>query len=205
MNKYKFGIICAMHEEAEKIISEFSLRKVNSFPFEEFENDSMILIKSSIGKVASSAATTRIIEKYNPTYIVNIGLAGAINKNLKVPDAFLVGSIFQHDVMIDIEPYKTDLYMNLNCRKINFYNGDYLTLATGDQFIEDGAQIKADIVDMEGFSVAYICNKYTLEPPILIKGISDYTDNDSSEDIFINLEKAMNRSIQLLKSIIKNI
>ncbi|SFV77575.1 hypothetical protein MNB_SUP05-10-542 [hydrothermal vent metagenome] len=78
-----------------------------------------------------------------------------------------------------------------------------LVLTTGDQFINDGSNIanNADIVDMEGFAVAYVADKYNI-PITMIKGISDDANSSSEKELFENLNMAMDQTITLLKEVV---
>jgi len=205
MNDIRYGIVCAMHEEVEIIIKAFNLQKKHTnFGFNVYTSDNVILIESKIGKIASTLATSTLIRGYNPDTIVNIGIAGSINPIYKGGDACIISSVIQHDTYIPFEEYQDDMYQRLNCF-IPIPNIATsiatATLATGDQFIEDGTNIGADLVDMEGFAVCYTAKAHDIKV-ILVKGISDNADNVAQDIMFGNLNKAMDSSINILKSII---
>jgi nucleoside phosphorylase len=198
----KIGIVCAMREEVEKIIIAFGLSKIESqLDYKIYQNNHIVLIESSIGKVASALATTILINKFNVEQLINIGLAGAI-KPINTGTAYFISSVNQHDALMPFDDYQQDMYQNINCTVPKQIN-QTATLTTGDQFITDSSKINtnADMVDMEGFAVAYVANRYNI-PITLIKGISDNANNSSEAELFANLNNAMDKTVKLLKLII---
>ena len=202
---YKYGIVCAMQEEVDKIITAFNIKQKNTIcDHNVYTNNDITLIQANIGKIANAFATTTLINNYNVDAIINIGLAGSLT-NLKTNSAYVINSVTQHDTFIPFVKYQKDMYKTIKCtipKQLLTYKS--LTLTTGDQFITDSSRItnKADLVDMEGYAVAYVANKHN-KPIILIKAISDNADAKSEYDIFKNLNMAMEQSIKILKLIIK--
>ena len=198
----KVGIVCAMHEEVEKIINAFNLTQTDDqLNYKLYQNDHITLIESSIGKVASTLAATTLIDKFNIDQLINIGLAGAI-KPIAAGSAYFISSVTQHDAFIPFDDYQQDMYQSINCT-VPKQTTQTAILTTGDQFITDSSTINtdADMVDMEGFAVAYVANRRNI-PVTLIKGISDDANNSSEEALFENLNKAMDQTIVLLKTIL---
>ena len=198
----KTGIVCAMSEEVQKIVAAFDLKQIDTnLNYKIYQNNQIILIESSIGKVASSLATSILIEKYDVSKLINIGLAGALKK-ISADSAYFVSSVTQHDVFIPYVEYQQDMYKSINCIVPDNTNNS-LVLTTGDQFINDGSNIanNADIVDMEGFAIAYVADKYNI-PITMIKGISDDANSSSEKELFENLNMAMDQTITLLKEVI---
>jgi adenosylhomocysteine nucleosidase len=198
----KVGVVCAMHEEVEKITTAFNLTPINPhLGFSIYQNAHITLIESSIGKVASSFATTTLIDQFDVDQIINIGLAGAL-KPIPAGSAYFVQSVTQHDAFIPFDNYQQDMYQSIDCY-VPEQSGKTLILTTGDQFITDDSQISnnADMVDMEGFAVAYVANRHNI-PVTLIKGISDDANNSSEAELFKNLNTAMDQTIALLKTVL---
>ncbi len=196
------GIVCAMSEEVNKIVNAFNLKKINThLGYSLYQNQQITLIESSIGKVASTLATTTLIANYEIDRLINIGLAGAL-KNTPVGSAYFVSTVTQHDAFIPFKEYQQDMYQRIDCTAPASAT-NIATLTTGDQFIDGTKQINsdADMVDMEGFAVAYVANKHNI-PITLIKGISDDANSSSEAELFTNLNAAMDQTIALLKQAI---
>ena len=197
------GIVCAMSEEVQKIVNAFNLQKsqpILNCP--TYQNNHIVLIESSIGKVASTLAASTLIEKYPIDRLINIGLAGALSP-IPVGSAYFISSVSQHDAFIPFENYQQDMYKSIQCTVPNNAENTAI-LTTGDQFITDSSLVKnkADMVDMEGFAVAYVAEKHNI-PITMIKGISDDTNDSSEKELFENLNTAMDQTIALLKTVVK--
>ncbi len=197
------GIICAMSEEVQKIVNAFNLKEIRStLNYPTYQNNHIILIESSIGKVASSLAASTLIEKHQVDHLINIGLAGAL-KSIPTRSAYFVSSVTQHDAFIPFENYQQDMYKSIKC-VVPDNTDNTAVLTTGDQFITDNGSVanNADMVDMEGFAVAYVAERHNI-PITMIKGISDDTNDNSEKELFENLNTAMDQTISLLKTVIK--
>src|SRR5699024_10361399 len=58
----------------------------------------VILVKSGIGKVNAAMTATILMEKINPTAIINTGTAGGFSDQLEVADLVIVEESVHHDV-----------------------------------------------------------------------------------------------------------
>ena len=94
------------------------------------------------------------------------------------------------------------MYRRIDCY-VPKHADEAMILTTGDQFITNAVSINngADMVDMEGFAIAYVANRYDI-PITLIKGISDDANHNSKAELFQNLEMSMDQTIALLKTIL---
>jgi 5'-methylthioadenosine/S-adenosylhomocysteine nucleosidase len=202
----KYGIVCAMAEEVVKIVNAYDLQQSNQrCEYNTYVGDNIVLIESSIGKIASSLATAILINDFNVDTIINIGIAGAL-KDTKTDTAYFIESVAQHDVIMPFAQYQVDMFQTIDCvipPKLLTINDSHKKLATGDQFITDTSSIpdEYDLVDMEGFAVAYVAQRYSI-PIIMIKGVSDDANSQSEDSMFDNLNKAMDQTIALLLRII---
>jgi len=109
----KIGIVCAMSEEVDKIVTAFNLQKINTdLGYKIYQNQQITLIESSIGKVASTLAASVLVNHESIDRLINIGLAGAL-KNTPVGSAYFVSSVTQHDAFIPFEEYQPDMYQDI--------------------------------------------------------------------------------------------
>ena len=194
------GIVCAMAEEVQKIIEALALTPGEDLlGYRTYQNQEVVLIESSIGKVASALATNALIQHFPLERIINIGLAGAL-KPIQSQQAYFIHSVSQHDAFIPFEDYQRDMYQHISCQ-VPSDTTTALKLTTGDQFITDTTQVDSDaeLVDMEGFAVAYAAQKHDI-PVVLIKAVSDKANGQSEQDLFANLNQAMDQSIVLLRT-----
>lgn len=148
----------------------------------DLDEDAPVLL-TGIGRLNATLALTDCLHRYLragglPSAIINIGTAGALRPGLS--GIHRVGRVLLHDFShagvaaltgrdeyppIDIGPISTDP----------------LTLATGDVFVDDGAtrdDLAADarLVDMEGYAVAAVAQRFGL-PVEIAKIVSDSADD----------------------------
>ncbi len=99
-------IQCAMEIECSKILDALrNKKKINIQGYKYYEgtlhNHKIIISLSKVGLIHASASLSLATEKYKPDIIVNIGIAGATDKNLHVGDVVIGESI------ININSYRT--------------------------------------------------------------------------------------------------
>lgn len=151
------------------------------------------VIYTGIGKINASHQTTRALCALEPDLIINVGTAGAINKDCH--GMLEVTKVIQRDMMVEpfakrgVTPFCPHpaayypLQPNNQCNKINEHN-NYITCGTGDSFVnsEDPWLIenKIDIVDMELFAIATVAYEFNI-PWRSFKFISDEANSAASK------------------------
>lgn len=137
------------------------------------------LVVTGIGKTAAAVATARALAAYDGPAglagltVVNVGTAGALRPGME--GLHEVGTVLNHDISADlIRALGHDPQELLTL-------GDGATvLATGDVFVTDPVvrdrlAATADLVDMEGYAVAYAARQFGV-PCRLVKHASDNAD-----------------------------
>ena len=202
----KLAIMGAMPEEIEpllKRIGEYKTTKYakNTYYEASYAGIDLVIAYSKIGKVFSTLTATTMIEKFGATKLLFSGVAGAVNPTLKVGDLIAASSLSQHDLDIAAfgHPYgfvpegqqfvRVDQSLLKLAHEVAQEMGIKLqegVIATGDQFVASVERkewiadtFKADALEMEGGSVAVVCD--ALEVPFFIlRAISDAADMDAS-------------------------
>lgn len=206
------GIIGAMDEEIyelKRIIDVKEEKKIYDVDFYigTLNNKEVILVKSKIGKVASSFVTTLLINNFDIDYIINIGTCGAVNSKLKYLDIVVASKLIYHDA--DVRAFGYDFGQMAQCPKYFEVDKDLLERAkkfnnvhigdvvSGDQFIDDAYNMKRKVdeyfkdydvlaCDMESTSIAHV--SYLANVPfIIIRTISDVLDFDGTKRDFQEL------------------
>jgi adenosylhomocysteine/aminodeoxyfutalosine nucleosidase len=202
----KIAIMGAMPEEIEPIISKLDNLNVveyaaNKYYEGSFNGKDVVVAYSKIGKVFATLTATVLIEKFGCGVVLFSGVAGAISDELKIGDLIIADGLCQHDlditafghpygyvpegeVCIPTTPRLREIAKKVASQKgINLKEG---IIATGDQFIACSDKknwicdtFKADALEMEGASVAVVCNALGIEYFIL-RAISDAADMDAS-------------------------
>jgi len=133
-----------------------------------------------VGKVAAASAVAASLaaaaaagEPY--ALVVNIGSAGALHDHLE--GLHEIGAVLNHDLSAEALRgfgYDPQEWLALPA------GPEAVRLATGDLFVSDplvraGLAEKADLVDMEGYAIAWACRQAGV-PVRLVKHVSDQAD-----------------------------
>ncbi len=224
----KLAIMGAMEEEIEPLLAHFENIKVTEFAknryYEvKYKGLDIVIAYSKIGKVFASLTASTMIEKFGCDTLLFSGVAGGINPTLKIGDLIIADKLCQHDLDITAfgHPYgfvpegAVFVETSKELRQVAFdtahENGISViegTIATGDQFIhsnERKAFIKkifnADALEMEGASVAVICDALDV-PCFILRAISDTADIDAGFDFDEFLKSSAKNSANYLIKII---
>lgn len=151
------------------------------------------VLLTGIGKVAAAVTVARAIAERRPSFVLNVGTAGALRDGLE--GAHRIGTVVEHDV--DHE-FLQRLTGEASVGEIVLDPGTPTTLATGDAFVSDPAvrrllAERAHLVDMEGFAVARACRDAGVECR-MVKVVSD----DASGDAARSWQDEADRTAQLI-------
>lgn len=197
------GIIFAMNEELTALKKYFTIDKITkiydlTFYEVDFIETRLVLVESGVGKVNAGRTTQILIDNYKPSAIYNIGVAGGVDKSLKVGDVVISTSLVQHDFDItafdhkkgyipnvgDVIPVDKVLVMNsteaLEKKSLPYRLG---CIASGDIFCTDAEmaskineKFKALCVEMEGAAIGQVCFLCQV-PCLVLRSISDCPNN----------------------------
>lgn len=97
------GIIGAMPEEIEKIVSEIQNREIvergsRLYYTGNLFDQKVVVVFSRWGKVAAATTAANLILEFNVDRIIFTGVAGAISPELNIGDIVIGQRFFQHDM-----------------------------------------------------------------------------------------------------------
>lgn len=179
------AIVMATMIEAKPFVTGMSMQQIEKKPIVIFRKDNIILAISGIGKTNAAIATTYCCQRFNPAAICNLGAAGAADLTHRLGDVFHIIKIIEHD-----RP-------ELTSEKPTIHQPDILdgfltaTLSTSDRAILDPGERRlisenADLMDMEGASVAHACRIFETKCYIF-KFVSDTPEHTEDNDIIQNI------------------
>lgn len=227
----KLAIMGAMQEEIEPLLANFTDIKVTEFANNKyyevnFNGLEIVIAYSKIGKVFASLTATTMIEKFGCNKLLFSGVAGAINPSLKIGDLIVATKLCQHDLDITAfgHPYgyvpggavyiETDKELIELANEVSNDLNIKLTegiIATGDQFVANeerknwiGNTFKADALEMEGASVAVVCNAIDV-PFLILRSISDSADMDAGFSFDEFLKSSALRSAEFIMEVVKRL
>lgn len=225
----KIGLIVAIEGEL------LAMLESNSFKYEEtiencfkviktiINSNEVYIVKSGCGEIDASSATQFLITKYSVDLILNFGIVGALKRDLKVSDLFLVKKVVHYDYDTSkIDGTKVAQYLEFNDvymeTKGELYKKIYgimpsiknVICASGDKFIEDKVVKErlanlydASICDMESAAIVRICFKNNIEA-IIIKCISDTFDGDAKE-YMTNIKNSSKKAFSLIQTFLESL
>ncbi len=201
----KIAIMGAMPEEIEPILEHFEdVKKVefanNSYYQAHYRGIEVVVAYSKIGKVFSALTAATMIESFGCNVLLFSGVAGAVSHELKIGDLIAATKLAQHDLDITIfgHPYgyvpggsvyvEADRDLLALSKEVAKKLGVELKegiIATGDQFVASEEKkafiaktFQADALEMEGASVAVVCDALGV-PFFILRSISDAADMDA--------------------------
>jgi adenosylhomocysteine/aminodeoxyfutalosine nucleosidase len=225
------AIMCAMREELEPILGYLNLKKTidyanNKFYLATFKNLNLVLAYSKIGKVNAALTAAILIEKFNAKKLLFSGVAGAIDKDLKIGDLIIATKTCQHDIDLTVFGYEPGFIPeskvffecdeSLNniakkvAKKLNIKLKEGI-IASGDQFIHSKEKkewiaktFKASAIEMEGGAVGCVCDNEKV-PFFMLRAISDSAEEGAGVDFDEFLEESSKVSAKFLIEMLKEI
>ena len=226
----KIGIIAAMSSEYKQVAQLLENKKEYTEGIYEYtegtiKNNTIILTKCGIGKVNAAVGAVELIRTFQPDCIISTGVAGGIDKCLKVMDVVASAQIVYHDVWCGegnaygqiqgmptfFEGNKTlfDCAISLDT-ETPIHGG---LICSGDKFITDREEldvIKGNFpeglaVDMESGSIAQVCHIYKV-PFISFRIISDTPGAENHWEQYTNFWGEMaDRSFDVTKAFLESL
>lgn len=202
----KIGIIGAMEEEVQLLKSKMShlnQHQIAGVDFYEGEisQQTVILVRSGIGKVQAGMTTGLLLAQYAPDVVLNTGSAGGIGQELKIGDVVISSEVAYHDVdatafgyvigQLPQQParFKADsdwvarVQRAAAAVKLASRTG---LIVSGDQFVSSQAASKKILAnfpgalasEMEGAAIGQVATQFKV-PFVVIRAMSDVGDEDA--------------------------
>ncbi|MCT4612808.1 MAG: 5'-methylthioadenosine/adenosylhomocysteine nucleosidase [Clostridia bacterium] len=222
----KIGLICAMEEEIEKIKKKFkNIQKVGKNKFEVYvgnwNNNEIYMVTCGIGKVNAAIMTQYMIDKFDLDYIINTGVAGAINEKLDVMDIVAANDLMYSDFDVTAFGYKLGEIPRLENSKFKTSETlleivrdevDYVgRITSSDKFVSNMEEKKyiyekfeSYCTEMEGAAIAHTCEINNV-PFIVIRAISDKADGSANVNYDEFIEGAIEKTEKIVEHIFNNL
>ena len=226
----RIGIIGAMSEEVEMLKDEMFLEekieKANMvFYHGVLLEKEVVIVTCGIGKVNAAVCTQILIDRFRVDKIINVGIAGGLNKDIYPGDIVVADNLVQHDMdvrffgdplgqipRLNTFDFKCDEDLIKLAKtaidKIDDSNAYMGRIVSGDQFIDSaekqkflGEHFNAYAVEMEGASIGQVCYLNSM-PFVVIRSISDNAINGSHMDYETFAPLAIKNSVAILKDML---
>lgn len=224
------GIIGAMDEELKLLLSEMELEKKEekanmTFNSGKLMGKNVVVVRCGIGKVNAAICTQVLADDFHVDYVINVGVAGGIGKDILPGDIVIADSLVEHDMdasafgdkvgqipRMDTFDFKCDTKLietaKKVCDKFDTQKAYIGRIATGDQFVADidkinwlNSEFGAIACEMEGGSIAHTAYLNKI-PFVVIRSISDNANNGAHMDYEKFLPIAIRNSSTILKNMI---
>ena len=221
----KIGLLIAIDEELEAFLQSGEERSEEQIAGKtvyktRMEKHEIYAVRSGCGEIDAASAAMLLIACCGCRLILNFGVAGALEEDLKVEDLFIVEKVLHYDFDIsallkvkkgqyaeypdEFIPMDREL-VELAVSRIPGVRR--ITAASGDKFIEDRdvklALRKAGcgICEMESAGIARVCERAGVRC-LCIKCISD-TFEGNGGDFFSNVRKSAEKAFAAMREVLK--
>ena len=216
----KIAILSALFIEIEYLYKQYDWQEKDLFQHQlsyelQLSQHHLLMTTSGIGKVNAAIFCQQLIHQFQPDIIINIGIAGGINSNLKVFDFVIASHFTHHDVRLS-QMKNTFPYCQIypaNAELLNFFKEHVAMavvggIASGESFVTDKTsherivnELDCLAVDMEASALAQTCLINNI-PFISFKCLSDLADQQATSDYQANEKEACNRLGKVISQII---
>lgn len=208
----RIGLAYAMEEEIASLLADTGakhLETARGVSVYEIE-PGILAYAGGVGKVNAAMSAQYFIDRYQPDWIVNAGVAGSFH-DLPIGTVVLAEDFVQHDIDTSAVDGVPGLIPTLNLTALPTDQPDragaILTglgvafergrVATGDVFMTKGdranavaAEFSPTLCEMEGCAIAQVCLRNQVKFTAL-KSVSDRLCQDNSVDEYFNFSQAM--------------
>lgn len=202
------GIIGAMDEEVDELKDIMEIQETYNqaglvFIKGLLKGKEVVVVRCGIGKVNAAICTQILIDRFDVSSIINVGVAGALHTDLDIADIVISSDAVYHDFdttafgdELGVIPRMDESFFKADEKLIEIAKkaGEALTgqhkifvqrIVSGDQFVAS-QDIKKRIVDqfnaycteMEGAAIAHVCFLNNI-PYVIIRSISDKADHSA--------------------------
>ncbi|MCH5212361.1 MAG: 5'-methylthioadenosine/adenosylhomocysteine nucleosidase [Oscillospiraceae bacterium] len=224
------GIIGAMASEVDGLKAIMENKRTETVSSVDFcsgtiNGTDVVVAEAGVGKVNAAVTAQTMILRYNTDIVINIGVAGGLDKSLSIGDVVIADRVAEHDM--DTTPLGDEpgfitginrVYMECDpeimqllercTEKIGIHTITG-TIVSGDQFIcRDDQREKltgifnAAAAEMEGASIGHVCTMNNVRFGVL-RAISDGANSDSEMDFPTFCQMAADNSIEIIKLLLK--
>ena len=227
----KIAIIGAMEEEVQILRDQMENVQQEIIAGCEYnvgtlQGVDVVLLKSGIGKVNAAMSTTILLEKFQPTAVINTGSAGGYSPNLNVGDVVISTEVVHHDVDVTVFGYaygqvpqlpptfvadeKLIMVAEEAAKDVTGMQVAKGLIATGDSFMSDPTRVEfvrgkfpeLQAVEMEAAAISQVAHQFNV-PFVVIRALSDIAGKESNISFDAFLETAAKHSSQMVVKMVE--
>ena len=218
--KTKIAVVISANSEWRVVKDVFPENTYNKSPwgeyfFEEYElnnnQENVLFFHGGWGKVAASASTQYVIDKWDPDYLINIGTCGGFEGDINRFDVILVNKTIIYDIVEQmgnsseaVEYYSTEIDLEWLGRDLptdiiisHLLSADKDIVASEIPGLKK--QYDAIAADWETGGIAYVAVRNN-KKVIILRGVSDLVGDNGGEaygniDVFVKGTKVVMKKL----------
>ncbi len=227
------GIICAMQIEADGLLALAENKQTKTIAKMNFTQGTLfgkdvVIVVCGCGKVNAAMCALALIQNYNPSVVINSGVAGSLSELVSIGDIVVATKAVEHDMnttalgdkqgeisfpdgmimYFDCDEKTTNLLASV-CKNIPDTRVETGVIASGDIFVSDRSKrilirerFNALACEMEGAAIGHVCNRCDV-PYAILRAISDDLDENKGMDFVKFCELASRKTVEAITSFIK--
>lgn len=221
----KIGLLIAIDRELEAFLKSGEERTEEvsagrTVYRTRMEGHDICAVRSGYGEIDAAAAAMLLIAKFGCEMILNFGVTGALDPELKVEDLFVVEKTCHYDYDVSpIDPVRkhqyeeyADEFIPLDAELVKLVRKILPEVrvtadASGDRFVErredklELAALGCQICDMEAAAIARTCERSGVRC-LSIKCISDTFEGDGG-DFNTNVRRSADKAFRAIREVLK--
>jgi len=159
MPRKSIAVVAAMRRELAPLLRRVQGQRADGLEF--FELESAVVVVGGIGRNAARRAAEAVVNRFNPTTLISVGVAGALTARLKV------GDVVWGSEVVDAE---TGARFRMTGGESVVVTVSSVSGPAEKRMLAD--HYEADVVDMESAAVAAVARERGIEF-MAMKAISD--------------------------------
>lgn len=170
-------------KQAMNISDHVRLGKTSAWPG-KWGKQSIVLVRSGVGQQRAEDATLQVIDRFQPSTLISIGYAGAVQPELNVGDLVIANSIIEEKEKGEYSPDSDWLSRAKNIPCLDGFKVVVGGLLTVDNVIHDspskqelGKNYSVQAVEMETSAIAKVAEEKDV-PLLSLRVISDRLDQE---------------------------
>jgi adenosylhomocysteine nucleosidase len=170
-------------KQAMNISGHMRLGKTSAWPG-KWEKQSIVLVRSGVGRQRAEDATLQVIDRFQPSTLVSIGYAGAVQPGLNVGDLVIADTIIEEKKKGKYSPNSDWLNRAKGVSCPEGFKAVVGGLLTVDNVIHDsqskqelGKNYSVQAVEMETSAIAKVAEEKDV-PLLSLRVISDRLDQE---------------------------
>lgn len=193
-------IVSALKSEIAPLLAQFPQNKKSGLASASlYDAGDIHFLRLGIGAAAVHKNFKVYLDRYKPTQVLNVGLAGSLSKNIQVAEIFNISEVWHNSAENSLRLIKF---------KENNFNS--ASLFTADQVVNDPEtrdalydRYQIVLVDMETWHLASWATRYKI-PFSSIKIVSDHADQFTVHDFKQQYQQLAHKLAQNILPLIRN-